>query len=372
MSKEPVESLKADSPAGGQDGQILITGNEAAGEAAIIAGCRYYFGYPITPQNELTAYMARRMPEAGGIFIQAESELAAISMCLGAAATGKRAMTSSSSPGISLKQEGISYLAGMELPVVIVNVMRAGPGLGNIEPAQGDYFQATKGGGHGDYHPIVLAPYGVEEFAELVMTAFDLADLYRTPVMVLADGQIGQMMEPATFEPPPPRKLPAKDWALTGADGRPRRIIRSLLLKSGALAEHCAHLQEKYAGIRRREVRYDERNVEDADVLLVAYGTSARVCLQVMRQTADGPLRLGLIRPISLWPFPEQVIRSWAERGKKFLVVEMSAGQMVEDVRLAIEGRAQIGFVGRSGGGVPSTAQIIEAAETLHQLTIVE
>jgi len=345
--------------------RVLITGNEAAGKAAIMAGCRHYFGYPITPQNELTAYMARHMPAAGGTFVQAESELAAISMCIGAAATGKRVMTSSSSPGISLKQEGISYLAGMELPAVIVNVMRGGPGLGNIEPAQGDYFQATKGGGHGDYRVIVLAPYGVEEFADLVMAAFDLADLYRIPVIVLADGQIGQMMEPATFRLPPPRKLPEKDWVLTGADGRPQRIVRSFFLPAGVLAEHCARLQEKYARIRRREVRYDEREAEQADVVLVAYGTAARVCMQVMRQTSGGPLRFGLIRPISLWPFPEQVIRSWAERGKRFLVVEMSAGQMVEDVRLAVEGRAPVGFVGRSGGGVPTTAQIVEAAEAL-------
>ena len=347
------------------EGRILITGNEAAGEAAIRAGCRHYYGYPITPQNELTAYMALHMPEAGGTFIQAESELAAINMCYGTAGAGKRVMTSSSSPGISLKQEGISYCACAELPVVIINVMRAGPGLGNIEPSQGDYFQATRGGGHGDYRVIVLAPYGVEEFAELVMEAFDLADLYRTPVLVLADGQIGQMMEPATFRPPPPRKLPEKDYVLTGAKGRPKRIIRSLFLGAGVLAEHCNHLQAKYATIREREVRYDDRDVEQADVVFVAYGTSARVCMGAMRHTRGGALRLGLIRPITLWPFPEQIIRSWAERGKKFLVVEMSAGQMVEDVRLAVEGRVPVGFVGRSGGGMPATTDILEAAEAL-------
>ena len=309
--------------------------------------------------------MARRMPEVGGVFLQAESELAAISMCFGTAATGKRVMTSSSSPGISLKQEGISYLAGAELPTVVINVMRGGPGLGNIEPAQGDYFQATKGGGHGDYRVIVLAPYSVEEFAEQVMMAFDLGDLYRTPVMVLADGQIGQMMEPITFRRQPQRKLPEKDWTLTGADSRPRRIVHSFLLAPGALAEHCVHLQKKYATIRAREVRYDERDVDDADIVLVAYGTSARVCMGVMRQTRRGSLRLGLLRPVTLWPFPDQVIRSLAERGKKFLVVEMSAGQMVEDVRLAVEGRSAVGFVGRSGGGVPTAAQIAEAAESL-------
>ena len=345
--------------------RVLFTGNEAAGEAAVLAGCRYYYGYPITPQNELTAYMARRLPEVGGTFVQAESELAAISMCFGTAAAGQRVMTSSSSPGISLKQEGISYCAGAELPVVIINVMRGGPGLGNIEPAQGDYFQATKSGGHGDYRLIVLAPDSVEEFAELVMTAFDLADVYRIPCMVLADGQIGQMMEPATFQPPPPMKLPEKDWVLDGADGRAQRIARSFYLAHGVLAEHCRHLQEKYAIIRQREVRYEEVDVEEADVVCVAYGTSARICMQAMRQTADGPVRIGLIRPITLWPFPEQLIRTWAERGKKFLTVEMSAGQMVEDVRLAVEGQTRVGFVGRSGGGTPSTAEVIEAAVSL-------
>jgi 2-oxoglutarate ferredoxin oxidoreductase subunit alpha len=342
--------------------RILITGNEAAAEAAIRAGCRYYYGYPITPQNELTAYMAKHMPEADGTFIQAESELAAISMCFGTAAAGKRAMTSSSSPGISLKQEGISYCAGAELPVVIVNVMRGGPGLGNIEPSQGDYFQATKGGGHGDYRLIVLAPHSVDEFAYLTMLAFDLADYWRNPVMLLADGQIGQMMEPATFVPPPPMKLPEKDYALTGAKGRPKRIIRSLFLAPGVLAEHCKRLQAKYEKIKEREVRYEETDVEEADLVFVAYGTSARICTGVMRKAKEKGLRLGLIRPITLWPFPEKIIRQRAEQGKKFLVVEMSAGQMVEDVRLAVEGRSKIGFVGRSGGGIPSTDEIMEAA----------
>lgn len=345
--------------------RVLITGNEAAGKAAIMAGCRYYFGYPITPQNELTAYMAEHMPEAGGTFIQAESELAAINMCFGAAAAGMRTMTSSSSPGISLKQEGISYCACAELPVVVINVMRGGPGLGNIEPSQGDYFQATKGGGHGDYRLIVLAPAGVEEFGRLVMLAFDLADLYRTPVMALADGQIGQMMEPARFILPPPLNLPPKDYILDGAEGRERRIIRSLLLRPNALTERNLALQAKYARIREREVRFEERETAAAEVVLVAYGTSARLCMEVMRLKAGGPTRFGLLRPITLWPFPEKPLRALAEKGKKFLVVEMSAGQMVEDVRLAVEGRAPVGFVGRPGGGAPTTAQIIEAADAL-------
>jgi 2-oxoglutarate ferredoxin oxidoreductase subunit alpha len=274
-------------------------------------------------------------------------------------------MTSSSSPGISLKQEGISYCAGAELPVVIINVMRGGPGLGNIEPAQGDYFQATKGGGHGDYRLLVLAPYSVEEFAELVMLGFDLADLYRTPVLVLADGQIGQMLEPASFRAPEPRKLPEKDWALTGADGRSRRIVRSFFMSAGALNEHCGRLEAKYHLMRQREVRYDERDAEGAEVLLVAYGTGARVCMEAMRTARKSGLQLGLIRPITLWPFPQEVIRRWAERERKFLVVEMSAGQMVEDVRLAVESRAPVGFVGRSGGGAPTVAEILQAAESL-------
>lgn len=350
--------------------RILITGNEAAAEAAIRAGCRFYYGYPITPQNELTAYMAENMPKAGGTFIQAESEVAAINMCYGTAAAGKRVMTSSSSPGISLKQEGISYCTGAELPVVIVNVMRGGPGLGNIEPAQGDYFQATKGGGHGDYRLIVLAPDSVDEFASLTMLAFDLADYWRNPVMLLADGQIGQMMEPASFTPSPPIKLPEKDYALTGAEGRPKRIVRSFFLPPGVLAEHCRKMLAKYERIKESEVRYEETNVDEAEILLVAYGTSARICNGVMRQAKERNLKLGLIRPITLWPFPEKIIRKRAEQGKKFLVVEMSAGQMVEDVRLAVEGRSAVGFVGRSGGGTPTTEEILEAAAKLNAVAV--
>jgi len=347
--------------------RILITGNAAAGEAAIRAGCRFYYGYPITPQNELTAYMARRMPEVGGTFVQAESELAAISMVMGTAATGRRAMTSSSSPGISLKQEGISYMAGAELPAVVVNVMRGGPGLGNIEPAQGDYFQATRGGGHGDYRCIVLAPHTVQEIVELVQDAFDLADLYRTPVMVLTDGQLGQMMEPAVFGERPPRDLPSKDdWALTGAEGREQHVVHSFFLEKGALTEHNRRLQAKYRRIEAEEVRCEERDTEGADLILVAYGTSARVCLEVMRRAEGSGLRLGLLRPVTLWPFPTGAIRRRAGEGIAFLAVEMSAGQMVEDVRLAVEGRVPVGFCGRPGGGVPTTDEILaEAREVL-------
>jgi len=345
--------------------QILITGNEAAGEAAIRAGCRFYFGYPITPQNELTAYMARRLPQVKGTFLQAESELAAISMCFGAAAAGKRVMTSSSSPGISLKQEGISYIAAAELPAVIINVMRGGPGLGNIDPAQGDYFQATRGGGHGDYRTIVLAPHSVEEFAYLVMLAFDLADFYRTPCLLLADGRIGQMMEPCVFTPPPPRELPAKDWILTGADGREKRVVRTLYLKPGALIQHNENLQAKYRRIAQNETRCEECDVADADVALVAYGTSARISKEAVSLARAKGFRLGLLRPITLWPFPNVAIRKLAEQGTKFLVAEMSAGQMIDDVRLAVEGRAPVAFVGRAGGAILDTQEILAAARDL-------
>ena len=345
--------------------KILITGNEAAGEAAIQAGCEYYFGYPITPQNELIAYMARRMPEEGRTFIQAESELAAINMVYGAAAAGKRAMTSSSSPGISLKQEGISYLAGAELPAVIVNVQRGGPGLGDISTAQGDYFQAVKGGGHGDYRIIVLAPHTVQETVDLMMDAFDLADLYRIQVMILTDGQIGQLMEPVVFRKPPRRELPPKDWALTGAEGRKQNIVKSFYITPGDLAIHNAHLQEKFQRIEQSEVRFEERGVGNAEVVLVAYGTSARVCLGAIQRAAEEGLRLGMLRPITLWPFPAKRIRELADAGKRFLSVEMSAGQMVEDIRLAVEGRTPVGFCGHPGGGAPTSIEVVEEARKL-------
>jgi len=348
--------------------RILITGNEAAGEAAIRAGCRHYFGYPITPQNELTAYMARRLPEVGGVFIQAESELAAINMCFGCAAAGKRVMTSSSSPGISLKQEGISYVAAAELPVVIINVMRGGPGLGDITPSQGDYFQATRGGGHGDYRTLVLAPWSVEEFSYLIALAFDLADYWRNPVLILADGRIGQMMEPCSFPTPPSRQLPEKDWILTGAEGREKRRICTLLLKPGALNRHNDKLLAKYRRITENEVRYEGDGVEDADVVLVAYGTSARLCKEALLMARSDGIRAGLFRPISLWPFPDEPLHKLAQQGKKFLAVEMSGGQMVEDVRLAVEDRRRVGFVGRPGGNAPELAEILSALKEMAEV----
>ncbi len=340
--------------------KILMCGNDAIGEGAIQAGCQLYAGYPITPQNELIAYMAKRMHEEGRIFIQSESEIAAISMVFGASAAGARAMTSSSSPGISLKQEGISYLAGCELPAVIVNIMRGGPGLGNISPAQGDYFQATKGGGHGDYRLIVLAPASVEEAFNLTFLAFDLADLYRSPVVILGDGLLGQMMEPIKL-PITNYQLPItknKPWALTGCSGRKPNIIRSLYLPEGALEAHSNKLQGKFEKIREKEVRFEAFGLEDAEIVLIAYGTVGRICKAFMHRMRGAGHKVGLIRPISLWPFPGNIIREKAPLVRGILVIEMSSGQMVEDVKLAVEGKCPVEFYGRLAGGIPSEEEI--------------
>lgn len=343
--------------------KVLMTGNEAAGEAAVHAGCQAYYGYPITPQNELTEYMAARMPQVGRVFIQAESELAAINMCYGSSAAGARTMTSSSSPGISLKQEGISYLAACELPCVIVNVQRGGPGLGNIAPGQADYWQATRGGGHGDYRTIVLAPHTVQEVFELVALAFDLADKYRTPVLVLSDGRLGQMLEPVVLPELPPPAIPPKPWALTGCKGREPNVIRSLLLDENELEALNRRLFARYAEIERREVRYAEYEVEDAEVVLVAYGTSARICREAMRRAKGKGWKVGLVRPITLWPYPAQALQRAAEHCNFFVCVEMSYGQMVEDVRLSVEGRRPVLFTGRTGGNVPSSDEILATIE---------
>ncbi|MFC1738995.1 3-methyl-2-oxobutanoate dehydrogenase subunit VorB [Planctomycetota bacterium] len=340
--------------------RILMCGNEALGEAAILAGVDAYFGYPITPQNEFTAYMAKRMPEEGRVFVQTESELAAINMVFGAAATGKRAMTSSSSPGISLMQEGISYLAGAELPSVIVNVMRGGPGLGNIAPSQGDYFQATRGGGHGDYRTIAIGPSTVQELVDYMQLAFDFADQYRIPVLILADGILGQMMEPITLKKRTSRKLPPKDWALTGAEGRKQNIIRSLWLKEGALEEHNFKLDARYKQIQKNEVICEEYALEDADIVVVAYGVAARMVKAAVSKARGEGIKAGWIRPITLWPFPTEQISKAAERWPIFLTVEMSCGQMLDDVKLAVAGKAPVLLYGRPGGGVPSTEQILE------------
>jgi len=350
--------------------QNIFTGNEALAEAAIIADCDAYFGYPITPQNEITAYMSRRMPEEGRVFVQSESELAAINMVFGAAATGKRAMTSSSSPGISLMQEGISYLAGAELPAVVVNVMRGGPGLGNIAPSQSDYFQATRGGGHGDYRTIVLAPSSVQEIADCMQPAFDLADRYRMTVVVLADGFLGQMMEPVVFNKDSKlktkdSKLAEKNWALTGIKRRKQNIIRSLWLKEGALEQHNYRLQEKYRQVEKNEVLCEQYEVEDADVVVIAYGIAARIVRSAVSKARAEGIRAGWIRPITLWPFPYEQISRAAEESRMFLAVELSCGQMVEDVRLAVAGKAPVLFYGRAGGGVPTVEQVLENIKQL-------
>jgi len=345
--------------------RVLMCGNEALAEAAIIAGVDAYFGYPITPQNEITAYMSRRMPEEGRVFLQSESELAAINMVFGAAATGKRAMTTSSSPGISLMQEGISYLSGAELPAVVVNVMRGGPGLGNIAPSQGDYFQATRGGGHGDYRTIVLGPSGVQELADCMPLAFDLADQYRMTVVVLADGVLGQMREPVKLEKKPARQLPPKDWALTGADGREQNIVRSLWLREGVLEKLNYKLQEKYEQVQKNEVLFEEFAVDDAEIVVVAYGIAARIVRSAVNKARQEGIKAGWIRPITLWPFPAEQISKAAEEFRIFLTVELSLGQMVEDVRLAVGGRCPVFFYGRAGGGIPSVEEVLEKIRQL-------
>jgi 2-oxoglutarate ferredoxin oxidoreductase subunit alpha len=337
----------------------LMRGNEAIGEAAIFAGCCCYFGYPITPQNELIEYMAKRLGEIeGGVFIQSESELSAINMVLGASAAGARAMTSSSSPGFSLKQEGISFMAGQELPAVVVNIMRGGPGLGNIAPAQSDYFQATKGGGHGDYHTIVLAPSSVQEMVDLTIEAFRLADLYRNPVIILGDGMLGQMMEPVVFPEKIEKADSLKEYALTGAKGRPGKVIRSLILDTKEMEDHNWKLVRKYERIEKNEVRYKTFKLEDADLAIVAYGTAARIAKGAIKRVREEGLKVGLIQPISLWPFPSQFIKKCSRTIKDFFVFEMSTGQMVYDVRLVLEGEERVHFHGRPGGTVTTPLEL--------------
>jgi 2-oxoglutarate ferredoxin oxidoreductase subunit alpha len=337
-----------------------MMGNHVVAEAAIRAGCQFYFGYPITPQNETPEYMSEALSKReGGVFIQAESELAAINMVIGSSMAGARVMTSSSSPGISLKQEGISYLAALELPAVIVNMCRGGPGLGNIAPAQSDYFQATRGGGHGDYRNIVLAPSSCQELGELGMEAFDLADIYRTPVIILGDGMLGQMMEPVEFpDRENPKKLPPKDWVLTGAKGRPGRFIRSLLLDPVLEEEHNWKLMRKYERIQKKEVRYEAFLLEDAKMVVVAFGTAARIAKGAVKRVRDQGLKVGLLRPITLWPFPGGVLEELGKRITLFFVFEMNMGQMVEDVRIALGKTSDIHFYGRPGGIMSTPLEI--------------
>lgn len=340
------------------ENKVLMKGTNALAEAAIQAGCRCYFGYPITPQNELPEYMARRMAEVGGVFLQGESEIASINMVLGAAASGVRSMTSSSSPGISLKQEGISFLAAMELPALIVNIMRGGPGLGNIAPSQGDYYQATRGGGHGDYRTPVFAPASIQELYDITMYAFDVADIYRTPVVILGDGMMGQIVEPTVCRKRQEIDLPPKDYVLDGAKGRPSRIIRSLILDTFEMEEHNWKLKRKYDLMRGRLPQHEEFMVADAKLVIVAYGTAARIAKGAVKRARREGLSVGLLRPITLWPFPTQAIQDIAKKVKHFLVFEMSTGQMVDDVLLALGGKAQCEFYGRPGGVVPTPMEI--------------
>ena len=335
-----------------------MSGNSIIGEAAIRAGCRFYAGYPITPQNELTEYMAEHMRNAeGGIFIQSESEIAAINMIAGASVAGARVMTSSSGPGISLKQEGISSMAACELPGIIVNIMRGGPGLGNIRPSQGDYFQATRGGGHGDYRTIVFGPATCQELADLTMDAFDLADKYRTPVMILADGMMGQMMEPVVFKKPKPRQY-SNDFILRGAGEGKSKFIHGLILDAIDMEEHNWKLARKYGVITENETRHEEHKIDDADLTIVAYGTAARIAKGAIKRLREHNRKVGLFRPITLWPFPELQLRALSQKIKNFLVFEMSTGQMLEDVRLALQGYATVWFHGRPGGAVPTPAEL--------------
>ena len=347
--------------------KVLMKGNEAMAEAAIRAGCRFFFGYPITPQTEVAAYMAKRMPKEGGTYLQAESEIAAINMVYGASAAGARVMTSSSSPGISLKGEGISYMAGADLPGVIINVQRGGPGLGGIQPSQADYWQATRALGHGDFRVVVYAPSTVQEMADLAFTAFDVADQYRTPVMILADGMLGQMMEPVVM-PEPRDEQVEKPWATTGhKHKRPHNVVNSLYLTADELERLNVERYERYAVIERDEQRAETFLVEDADVVVVAFGASARVARSAVVEARAKGVKAGLIRPITLWPFPVDALEAAVPTAKAFLTVEMNMGQMVDDVRLAVNGRRPVEFFGRTGGVIPTPVEVLAQIEDLNE-----
>lgn len=341
--------------------KVLMKGNEAIAEAAIKAGCRHYFGYPITPQTEIAAYMAKRMPKIGGCFLQAESEIAAINMVYGVAATGKRAMTSSSSPGIALKCEGISYLAGSDLPALIVNVQRGGPGLGGIQPSQSDYFLATRGPGHGDFHVIVLAPASVQEMADMTIKGFELADKYRMPCMLLADGTMGQMMEPVSLDVAELETV-EKPWALTGTKcEREHNIVNSLYLKPEELEIKNFERYQKYKVIEENEVMYEEYLMDDADTCVVAFGITARVAKNAVNEARKRGVKVGMIRPITLWPFPNKPLKAAAEKCKRFITVEMNMGQMIDDVKLAIECKRPVDLCNRVGGMIPTPEDVLSA-----------
>ncbi|HEX9061272.1 MAG TPA: 3-methyl-2-oxobutanoate dehydrogenase subunit VorB [Clostridia bacterium] len=341
--------------------KLLMKGNEVIAEAAIRAGCRFYFGYPITPQTEVAHYMAKRMPDVNGVFVQAESEIAAINMVYGAASAGARVLTSSSSPGISLKQEGISYAACAELPAVIVNIVRCGPGLGGILPAQCDYFQSVKGGGHGDYKMVVLAPSSVQELYELTVDAFNIADRYRTLAMIMGDGILGQMMEAVEFRDKEEENVFDKSWAATGTKmQRENNVITSIYINPEVLEQHNLKLQEKYKKIEENEVRVEEYNCEGADIIVAAYGTVGRIIKNVIKMAESEGIKVGLIRPITLWPFPAKSFEKYAEVPKAFLSVELNAGQMVEDVKLSVNGKRPVHFYGRMGGMIPTQQEILD------------
>ncbi|MBQ9939248.1 MAG: 3-methyl-2-oxobutanoate dehydrogenase subunit VorB [Oscillospiraceae bacterium] len=345
--------------------RFLMKGNEALAEAAIMAGCRHYFGYPITPQTEIAAYMAKRMPKIGGTFLQAESEIAAINMVLGAASAGVRVLTSSSSPGISLKTEGLSYIAGSDLPCVIIDVQRGGPGLGGIQPSQADYWQATRALGHGDYFAIVYAPNSVQEMVNVVFDAFDNADTYRVPVMILSDGMLGQMMEPVSF-PEREAKVLDKPWAACGhKNERKHNIINSLYLQPQELEKTVVDRFKRYEIIKEKLASAENYLTEDADIVVVAYGASSRIVKSAVNAARAKGIKAGMIRPITLWPFPVNAIADAAKTAKRFLCVEMSMGQMIDDVRLALNGAAPVDFFGRTGGIIPSPAEVLEQIEKL-------
>ncbi len=346
----------------------LLKGNEAIAEAAIMAGCRHFFGYPITPQNQIPEYMARRMPQVDGCFLQAESEVAAINMVYGAAGSGARVMTSSSSPGISLKQEGISYIAGAELPCLIVNIVRGGPGLGGIQPAQSDYFQATRGGGHGDYRTVVLAPASVQEAVELTMEGFDIADEYRIPVMLLGDGMLGQMMEPVEFGTYTPRKKVEKPWSTDGTKfKREPNIINSLYIDPEDLQEVNNRIFRTHDAIKENETKFEKYNTDDCDVLIVAYGTTSRIVKSAIEMANKEGIKIGLLRPITLWPYPYDAVREIAEQEsvKHVMSVELSGGQMIDDVKIAVNGIKPVSFYGTTGGVVFVSEDVVDAVKSV-------
>lgn len=344
--------------------KVLMKGNEAIGEAAIRSGCRHFFGYPITPQTELSAYMAKKMPKINGVFLQAESEVSAINMVYGAAAAGMRAMTSSSSPGISLKAEGISYLAAGDLPCVIVNIVRGGPGLGGIQPAQSDYFQAVKGGGHGDYHLIVLAPNSVQELAYLTAEAFNISDEYRIPTMILGDGTLGQMMEPVDLDAILEPIYADKPWAARGTDNkRKKNVVETLYLEASELEKKVLEREEKYNVVKENLQRYEAHDIDDADIIISSYGITSRVVETAVKSLREEGIKVGVIRPITLWPFPEKILKT--VKPKAFLSVEMSTGQMIEDIKLACECSAPVYFCGRTGGIIPTPDEVAEKVKSI-------